>query len=42
MAVARSCVGWYEAVNGIPKGAARATKLELPFKNTEPLNAFEE
>jgi hypothetical protein len=38
---ARSCVGWYEATNGIPDGAARATKLELPIRNTEPLNAFE-
>jgi hypothetical protein len=38
---ARSCVGWYLAVSSIPEGAARATMLELPFRNSEPLNAFE-
>lgn len=38
---ARSCVGWYEALDAIPAEAALATRLELPFRNTEPLNAFE-
>jgi len=38
---ARSCVGWYEAINGIPVQASRATAREVSFRNTEPLNAFE-
>ena len=39
---ARSCVGWYEAINGIPEGAARAVRVEVPFRNNDPLNAFEQ
>lgn len=37
----RSCVGWYEATNGIPDGASCATTIEVLFRNTDPLNAFE-
>jgi len=39
--VARSCVGWYLAVNGVPEAGARATRLEFPVESTDPLNAFE-
>ena len=38
----RSCVGWYNAKNGIPSRASRATEMEIPVKNSEPLNAFEQ
>jgi len=38
---ARSCVGWYEAPTGVPEGASRAVSVEIPFRNFEPLNAFE-
>jgi hypothetical protein len=38
-APARSCVGIYTP-STIPVNASRDTKLDFPFANSEPLNAF--